>query len=170
MLLSLRTHLYVVKILLTESLQGYVAHKYLAIGMLNNLSDTLVTQHKEVADKLRDIRIHILEDVPSALTILDAYITQDITTTILAPFTPMQREYCYDCCIKHISTALTYFLADNVDAAIANLIEAYNEAPDSKDDFIKNTIMDMLENPRIIDISAFGLLEFLNEERLNNGV
>lgn len=166
---SLKAYLYVVRTLLCESTQGYDSHKYIAIGLLNYLADVLTPSNTSLANDLRSVRILILDDFNTALSLLDALLDSS-TTTVIVPFTQMPREACYDCCIKHLTTAAVYSLSNNYDAAIANLIEALNEAPTSTDDYIKIAITDLIRYPASISVNIWGLIEVVDAERTKNGM
>lgn len=167
MTVSLNAYLHVVRILLCESTQGYIAHKYIAIGLLNYLSDILTLTDKDLANKIRSIRILILDDFDTALVLLDSLIgSYDISI----PFIEMPRESCYDCCIKHLTTAAVYRLANNEQASVANLIEALNEAPASTDDYIKESIRELIKDPTTIAVNIWGLIEVVDSERTKNGL
>ena len=166
---SLKAYLYVVRILLCESTQGYDFHKYIAIGLLNYLADILTPSHISLANDLRSVRILILDDLNTAFSLLDSLL-ESSTITVTVPFTQMPREACYDCCIKHLTTAAVYSLSNNHDAAIANLIEALNEAPESKDDYIKTAITDLIRDQESISVNIWGLIEVVDAERTKNGM
>lgn len=158
-------YLCIAKVLLYESLQGYPAHKHLCIGLLNWLSDIILNNNTELANKIRNARILISDDITDAISSLDELIN-DSSSVIDIPIVFMPREACYDCCIKHLSTAYTYMLANNKEMSIANLIEAYNEAPNSKDDFIRTSIKSLIDNPDTIKCGIIALIEFVDSERV----
>lgn len=170
-MISLKVYLYIVDILLSESLMGYPYHKFLAIGLLNAISDEIVTMNAKLANDIRDIRIKLsdesTETVLSALREFIAYLTE----TIELPIKFGSRESCYDCCIKHLTTAQRLFYTGNSDKAIANLIEAFNEAPDSKEDYIKISIANMISDLDNARLNIPALVEYVEAERVsNNGV
>lgn len=170
-MISVKVYLYVVDILLSESLMGYPEHKFLAIGLLNTISDMVVTTNAKLANDIRDIRIKLSDEpVESVLTVLRDFINH-LTSHPEIPLKFMHRESCYDCCIKHLTTAQVLLSAGNTDKALANLLEAFNEAPDSKEDYIKLSIANMIGDLDHTKSNIPALVEYVDAERVsNNGV
>lgn len=166
---SIKTYICNAIILLNESLRGYPFHKFLAIGLLNWLEDTVIYIFNdiELANEIRNARISISEDIHEAINKL-LQIQSDRTL----PLVYMPRDFCYDCCIKHLSTVYMLLLIDesSKDMALANLLEAYNEAPDSENDYIKNTIKDIINNIDTAKVNIPALLEYVEAERVKDGV
>lgn len=168
-MLTLKDYVAVCLILLTESLQGYPYHKFLAIGLLNFLSDTVLVENEEAANELREIRLQIHSDIKAAIPNLNKFIFTSTYNPEL-PFLPMLRDGCYDCCIKHLTTAYTYLLCGDKHRATANIIEAYNEAPQSENNYIADTIMGMLMDNSVAKTNIPALVEYVHNERVKNGM
>jgi hypothetical protein len=58
-------------ILLSEAQLGYPVHFYLALGNLSEAEDELVLEYPELANKIRDLRLEIMEDVSEGVKLVD---------------------------------------------------------------------------------------------------